>query len=66
MENELVTRIESHINELAVLHNAIFLVVDKGVATDVSNKTRNSIKLIRELTAIIFEMEAVLRETGDL
>ena len=57
MKDELCNKVESQLVELSRMSQAVYLACDKEVAMDVSTKTINAIKLIRELTNIIFELE---------
>ena len=53
MKDELCNKVESQLVELSRMSQAIYLACDEEVAIDVSTKTRNAIKLIRELSDII-------------
>ena len=54
MNSELIDKIESQIMILTKLH---YWTGGGEVSEDINIKTRHAIQLIRELTAIIFELE---------
>ena len=58
MNDDLVAKVDNNVINLAIICNTIFLATDEEVADEIASKLRESINLIRELTAIISELEA--------
>ena len=58
MNKDLAVKIENNIVNLAIISNTIHSATEEDIADYVASKARESIKLIRELTAIILELEA--------